>query len=262
MKLLQQLNEHADQREEMVELIATVKRAGPFFKQRGAATELLYRGIRSDYTNTGIKYTSPRPNRRPSDSSSLLHAALDRRLKEQFGHPYRSNALFVTPSAHGAQTYGSVKIALPLDEFQFVWSPNSADAYAHFNSVKLYKFMVERASDRLAYELLADFQYDSEPDGSFFVEISKDEEAMILFNQWMDQMYADCQYTSADLPAALSSTSEVMIRCEQLALIGTAPLTFAGLSVLRDKFDLRDRVEVGTSKLELINVLASVIHKL
>lgn len=96
---------------------------------------ILYRGM-SVMFSPDILIKSPRRNRRPLTTNTLLHNITDEVFKEKFGEKFRSNAVFATRDKEIAKHYGSVYAIFPLDQMSFCWSPNVEDftfiSYKHF----------------------------------------------------------------------------------------------------------------------------------
>lgn len=80
----------------------------------------------SNRTNT-IFLGNPRTERRPLDSSRMMHHAYERLYKEHGFTATRSNSTFVTSDAKMARFYGPVYAIFPKNGFKFTWSLVSED---------------------------------------------------------------------------------------------------------------------------------------
>lgn len=111
------------------------KDCAPFLSQREG--NFLYRGMKIPRTggdwlrkiDKNFYIIATQVNRKPVDSSSELHNALNTVMAERTGIPVRSNCVFVAGNQFFAEDYGSIKLIFPIGEFHFAWSPNVIDAF-------------------------------------------------------------------------------------------------------------------------------------
>lgn len=217
MQLLQQLNEQASDLHVAQQLISAVVQAAPFFHQRRTDTQWLYRGLDLDmHPKDGlVTFHVPRRDRRPKDSSMLLHKALDRKFIENFHVPYRSEGVFATGSMSDAQSYGAPAIILPQGQFTFCWGRQVPDAFTAFNGQSALMYLRDNA-----HTMGEGLSFPATIDRSTAIDfIEQNEWARTLFDQWVDSEYEDGQYTDKDLPAAIDSLNEIMVHCDEYAVI-------------------------------------------
>lgn len=218
MKLLQQLNEQASELDNVRELIAAIVQSAHFFRTRETEDQWLYRGMHESlHPQDGfVAIHQSRKDRKPKDSSVLLHKALDRNFMEDFGIPYRSEGLFVTGNPVEAKTYGKTAIILPEGKFQFCWGLQVSDAYARFDLTKAFTYVRDEAST-MGEDL---DKYPPMTNMSDFIEFVETHEwARQLFDQWVDWYYEQSQYSNKNLPDAIESYHEIMIHCNEYAVI-------------------------------------------
>lgn len=103
---------------------------------KGDSNNRLYRGIH-DMDNENIHSIlynclylgAVRENRRPRDSSQVIHQMLDDYFEKQTGIKYRSASVFATKSFFTAEEYGEPYLIFPIGKFDYAWSPDVYDAY-------------------------------------------------------------------------------------------------------------------------------------
>lgn len=95
--------------------------------------------LNGQYLYTGTKrwdsrvFKSPVPtNRKPRDTSILIHNLFDHYFKQHFGIPYRSNALFTTTQSSVAEQYGNVYAVFPIGNYKILTSPIIEDLTTSF----------------------------------------------------------------------------------------------------------------------------------
>lgn len=204
-------------------LIDAVRKAAPFFRKRGTSTRLLYRGASGGDELVNVKIRTPRADRRPRDSLAAVHDALDEALYREFGVRYRSAAVFATSDDDVAAEYGHVHVLLPLGEFSYCWGRQVDDALIQFGARKFVDFCNKHGSATLT-QVIDGMKHTGAYVGPAYREavtelIATHPEAAELFKQWFYAQFRDAQYTTEDLGAALDSGHEVMIACQQYALI-------------------------------------------
>lgn len=203
-------------------LIEAVYQARPFFQQRGSS-KFLFRGIvgrnnPNDMYDEFVRVVAPRQNRRPKDSSTMLHNALDERLNNAFGVPYRSAGLFVTGDRMQAREYGEPAIILPQGDFKFSWGTKVRDSLHYFSMNGFKQYIEKNATDTLVTEFGDMFRYGiNEDDWNRLMRYN--EEAAALWNDWMDMMFYEGHYTNENLSAAIDSNNEIMLSCNRYAIV-------------------------------------------
>lgn len=220
MQLLRQLDEQASELDDVRELIAAITHAAPFFRARSDEDQWLYRGIDEDmYPPDGfVAVHRPRTDRQPLSSSPLLHKALDRKFLERYNIPYRSEGLFVIGDRATARSYGKPVIVLPEGNFRFCWSRRVNDAFAHFDLTNAFRYIHQEAA-KIGEDLEKYPALESLRELTTFIQ--EYEWARKLFDQWMDWSFEEAEYSDQDLPAAIDSSHEIMIKCEKFAVIAS-----------------------------------------
>jgi hypothetical protein len=90
----------------------------------------LYHGYKGTNFETyeGFKIISPRTDRAPTDTPTVIHNALNVYFTEKFGHPFR-NGIFTTGDQYGASLYGTTYVLLPIGPLVFLWSDDIDDLF-------------------------------------------------------------------------------------------------------------------------------------
>ena len=92
---------------------------------------VLYRGVvKSDLKKTKalVQTIDINTNRKPRDSTKLLHHVSDIVMSELYGGiKWRSSSLFATTDVNEASEYGSVYMVLPVDDYELLYSRNVKD---------------------------------------------------------------------------------------------------------------------------------------
>lgn len=187
-------------------------------KQKG----LLIRGIsgygqhegtlvfdRPEYNEKGIAFSlfrkQVRKDRKPADTQKEIHHILDDWFEEEMGMRARSQALFVfgENGREAATEYGGgLCVVLPIGTFHYVWSPKVKDLY--------YDVIREKVQTLPRFEKPASIQpefigSDGKPDLEKFDELMK-----------------SLGYTINGFDKAVTSTSEIMIECDEFYVIPLA----------------------------------------
>lgn len=222
MKLLQEVDEQAAELTDVKELIAAVQGALPFLKARGDGDSWLYRGMDSGLVPTDgfVRMMNPRGDRKPKDSPYLIHETLDKHLVADFGIPYRTVGTFCTGDSYTAAEYGKEALILPQGDFEFCWGMQVKDAYARFDLAHAYNYIATHAKD-LNKEPTG-LKYPAIGNGGLVVfldYLEANQWAMTLFYRWFDWYYKNSQYSNKNLPEAIHSGNEIMIKCDTYAVI-------------------------------------------
>lgn len=91
----------------------------------------LYRGAKGTINPVTI-LPGYRDNRKPRDTPTHLHAAINRVFKATFGVPFR-NGIFTTGKKSDAESYGStLYVVIPIGDFKFIWSHQIVDLFDYF----------------------------------------------------------------------------------------------------------------------------------
>ena len=141
----------------------------------------LYRGMKHNSEDFTVKEVRL-DDRRAQDMDSRSHDALNGYFTKKFGEPFR-NALFVAGTPHVAESFGNLYAVFPMGNFTYIWTPEVYDLYTEYGS-DIYLEVVEHK------------------DTKAFIEL-------------MDSL----KYRNTDLPKAIESDHEIMIRCKKYAAV-------------------------------------------
>lgn len=221
MQLLRQLTEQADHQQEVVDLIALVKQAKPFFDQRAHEVVWFFRGVKSAELPTAMGgVVTPRTDRRPVDTTLKFHEMLDDRLYQDFGFRYRSGATFVTGSRQGSGDYGFPCIVLPLGPFELVYGEECTDAYGHFRGRQLKEYLENNAhSVNLQLAGMPNEVSTRQGEEALTQWCESKPEATKLMNDWFERQYAMCKYKKGSVVEACLSGREIMLHSPKNAII-------------------------------------------
>ncbi len=211
-------------------MVQTIKKDCAYYLS--LTDELIYRGIsNSNSTKNMINKLQVRTDRQPRDSSNALHLVLNSYLKEKFGHPYRTNSLFVTGKKSIAQGYmnhkdkiGDLCIIFPIGKFDFCYSKELIDVSWHFEAEYLDHFKSEFISNypELGNNVLKSPEYLNEL--KKFIYSIADKEIDYVEN--------------GDIEDAIGRNREIMIKCNEYYAIPIEIKNFT-LRGMPDDYDFR-----------------------
>lgn len=264
MELLRQLNEQASPEATAAELIEVVRSAAPFFKERGNTNKVLYRGVGGHYGGVLItRPIAPRTNRRPSDTPNQIHTALNERMVEQFGHPFRTASLFCTAQISQARFYGDAYVLLPQGAFTYLWSPTVRDGYAYFSDESLVHFLIKHGQAALDSneDLNETIRYaEGGVDVHYLLtELNKTVEGQSAFNRWMDGRYEAAKYTNTNLTDALEMMQEVMINGTAVLVNNRGFDRWTLMSICQQLGAVPEDLPTGTAVSDVINYISERI---
>lgn len=221
MRLLQEVDDQATELSDVRYLVHAIVQSANFFKQRGEDDNWLFRGMDQSLVpnESFVRILQSRKDRRPKDSTYQVHDALNLRLERDFGIPYRTEGTFCTGDPHTATEYGKSAIILPIGQFDFCWGMQVKDAYAKFDLGQAFNFIAIHAKDKNQDPHGLKYPGVSGGITAFLDFIESNEWAMQLFNQWFDLTYTQGRYSDKNLPDAIESGNEIMIHCEEFAVI-------------------------------------------
>jgi hypothetical protein len=223
MKITELLAEDISQLNVLIKLLK--RDCAPFLREVEAP---LYRGI---YTrSSSLKKMGPdlfrgtvRKDRRPKDSSEELNANLNMGIERHLGiKNARDTSLFCSFSMSQANSYGTeVFLVFPIGDFQYIWSPFIADAYAALednwgdwdDSVAFY---VDRVIASLALK-----NDDDEPMEYWDIH-DREMQENIVHHLMFD--YADKIYRTNRIKAAYNTSNEIMVQCDHYYAISVGTL--------------------------------------
>jgi hypothetical protein len=164
----------------------------PFLEELGSRKRVLWRGFNRRFSLPANHIVQVRADRKPVDTQLELHHAMDDWFLDNFGHRYRSNAVFASGSEKHSAVYGDLYAIYPIGDYEYVWSPKVKDTLL---------------LDEHARQLLTRIENQSG------LKFDKDE--------WLEQKAAiiidimdKSRYTDAHLYSALSSGHEIMVHCD------------------------------------------------
>lgn len=190
-----------------IEQAATVihRDCQPYLQQiRNNVSSGLYRGVLSHIVyNQNFLKSRVEIDRQPMSTPFRLHAMVDDWFLEHYGNRYRSNSVFATGSDEQARPYGDVFALFPIGDFKFCWSANIHDLYDEWGTI-------ERESKTMDEDKLRE-----------------------IINKTLTRG----EYRTENLPAAIKSGHEVMLKCEYYYLLNVATSRPYRLSVLQHALD-------------------------
>ena len=148
-----------------------------------------YRGIRQFPDSKIAEFVAP-VGRKPKDLPLAAHTYCDAWFLKNFGHRYRSNAVFTSGNQPIAMQYGTPYIFLPIGNFEICWSTSVEDL---FNTVD-----------------------------SYVESIGKDYSYLRDAPEVLDNVLLD--YRTGDLSNAAYSGNEVMFACKRYFLLDSSML--------------------------------------
>lgn len=119
----------------------------------------LYRGIDAyAYANKDIIKKKPRKRREPKDTPIEIQKIADSIFYKKFNWKPRSQGVFVTSNYSDALSYGVPYIFLPINGYNFLWSPTVDDLTAYLSSNGIlnsldYRMVLIHDKDRLKRKL-------------------------------------------------------------------------------------------------------------
>jgi len=156
----------------------------PFLKEAGANKLGLYRGIDQPWNTPAKKLLLTKrvrlDDRAPLGMSYQFQKGVNNYFEQEFGQPFRFSALGIG-SRLATGTFGNAHWMFPIGDFTFLWSPRVKD---------LNRTMWDNSL------------------------IDHREENPKKVKRIIDEFWPKMDYRTTDLPAAIESRSEIMIRCQ------------------------------------------------
>jgi len=153
---------------------------------------LIHRGMMS--RDDGEKKV--RKGRYPMDTDSGVHMVANKWFAENFGHKYRSDAVFVTNSQVQAKRYGHKHLIYPVGDFEVCWSRKYKDMSLEWN-----RFVGRKLGDEY---LLS---------GDVIAEIVNENE-----DEWVPEFLEQGRYVKGQLDEYFHGTRynghELMVKCD------------------------------------------------
>jgi hypothetical protein len=116
------------------------KNCKPFIKELQSGKNFLVRMGPKYAVKQDIIVTSPRKNRRPTDSPQHIHEEMDDMLKSKFGWKPRSEGLFAWivqrkgSSSFWTSNWRSSRLVFPVGSYKYVYSPEIKDVYNKYEN--------------------------------------------------------------------------------------------------------------------------------
>ena len=180
------------------------KSCGPYLKKIGGFENAvfkkpLFRGV-NFFMHDPVKFVNVDQNRKPVDMPEPIHNLINDWFVKRTGIPFRSASVFCTGDWLEARGYvrdeGSVVTVLPVGNFNYCWSPVYDDMY----------------------EDLGNYVYDLNNNAGSIRELTTQfllKNPSNITNFLMKGKYK----VNTGLANAIASKKEVMINCEQVAVI-------------------------------------------
>ena len=188
--------------EDTKELIDVIKKQCSEYLAITSPNNQLYRGMRI-LNDSGAKYV--RKNRNPTDTSGPVHHLLDEFFEKDFGHKYRSAAVFATTSERSARRYGPSFHIFPVNGYEMLGSKVVPDLYIEISDIQGRAFFRQSAAKAFLPNLKDEDLYRQMINDPRDFENSKIDELNYKIFQNMD-------YFQSKNPAKYGEC-EVMINC-------------------------------------------------
>ena len=200
----------------------------PYLREMRGAKNFLYRG-----TGKPIKVISkfkPRTDRKPLDTSTIVHEVLDNAFKKKFGWFARSEGVFTT--SNQMPGYGKSTIFFPIGRYKYVWSPDIRDLFLELNSMSPgteFLGKIRQSSSSTFEELF----YGGELFTTYMEKFGNTDEEIIKNMKIRAMKEAESimdKYTDKNLKKAGNSdrTREVAFKCNEYYVVDIAEI--GGLS--------------------------------
>lgn len=243
------------------QLIDVVKKGAYAIAQVGILELPLYRGLSVDDLFVDVRV--PTQQRSPRDTLPAIHHALDDLMHDAFGVRYRSTAVFATGMITVAKEYGTPYLLIPFGRFKFCWSNGPADDALNYFSIKSFINAIKTLPDYAEHKdefLSTDFATATTPNSQReLLQRAIQENHPIVkpaFMKWMKNMFTTAQYEEGNYVEAQSSGHEIMISCEEYAVISLDDPSPQLLQELNQRFNTTEFTEAETI-LEVLDAVAS-----
>ena len=124
MKLQQYITE--DSFSNIDDMITAIKRdCGKWLKESNGRAA--FRGMKN---KPDMYLATVRDNRKPKDTSKVVHDMMNKSLSDKFGWKPRSEGMFCTGDMWVASQYGKPYMVFPVSDYRYIWSPTVSDSYA------------------------------------------------------------------------------------------------------------------------------------
>lgn len=139
--------------------------------------------------NIDVGISTVRKDRKPTGIPLAVHNVVDDWMQDQFGIAGRTGSVFVfgDHAYQDASGYGEVYVVIPQGDFKFIWSREVFDLIINYD-------------DEIADEVNG---------------IGNSDE----FKDTIEAILDDLHYQTSDLHAAISSSHEIMIECDDVLMV-------------------------------------------
>lgn len=162
-------------------------------------------------------------NRRPLTTPPPIHRVADEYMQKQFGVPFRSQSIFVTPDSGIAEEYGrGTFLIFPIGVFKYCWSPVVEDFYyvAQRDGIDVLRTVANENPDLLAQLGLdakafdGDFGYVRHHKLVAAWDSLKTEKKAAIIKDWLEAGHGG--YRTVGLREAIRNdpAHEIMIACD------------------------------------------------
>jgi len=121
---------HDEDIESIQKIIDTLKsKCSKYYNEVKKNGHVFFRGTYKVDWREPITAITPRTDRRPKDTSKVLHNLIDDMLEKKFGWRPRSEGVFTTSHRGMVTSYGNQFSVWPIGDFKFVWSDETRDLF-------------------------------------------------------------------------------------------------------------------------------------
>jgi len=160
----------------------------------------LFRGMTVP-THRPIGRKDVHKNREPKDTYHGVHVVVDDWFNREFGHRYRSNAMFATSNTAVAEEYGTgAYCVFPIGQYKMCFSESYEDLWD-----RLSRELSAFAHSKVAGQTKQIFNVD---------KIENEEQKQII-----ETTLKEGHYQERPAPDAINSKHEVMVACDRYAYI-------------------------------------------
>lgn len=174
-----------------------VKDCQPYLNQFGFG---LFRGMQA--TSPIVYHKEVHKSRRPRDTPNGIHQMIDIWFKQNFGHYYRSESIFVKNSLEGVEAYGTPYIVFPIGNFSILYSAEYPDLWVNVSSHLIPMLEDQGGYSREEAKRIATAE---------FIE-NIPEQAKPIINQWLEEGEFTIAKTKQELHKWFG---EKMVLCDQ-----------------------------------------------
>lgn len=181
------------------------------------ATDINNPVFRGTKTKDDVFLRKVRPDRIPRDTEPRIHDLYNKLIAMVGGHANRTNSAFVSSYRATAGIYGNIRVAIPIGEFNYTWSPVWNDWYTGLSGSKqMLTALMYPAEGKLLSKLLHDRMFGLSRKGDDFSEIDR---LLYDLNNYDPAKVNEVLYADKELKKAISSGNEIMVECDAILYI-------------------------------------------